>query len=189
VLADHVVAARRTVRLRLGAFEHSGLWDHGAVAGDQRWERHREAAAAEVRAGETVLWILPALSPQERDGGLAITVLILPLMALRRWMWHRSTRAAAKQSLFPLAPRMILALTDRRLLIWSARRRFRLGEFIGFVTLDRVVMAEVLTVGAGWRSLRIDLANEPSVRLKVPGSLADELAAVLSGQPLGTGAE
>jgi len=77
---------------------------------------------------------------------------------------------------------MVMALTERRLLIWATGRRWSMGPFIGFVTLDRVVQADVLTVGSGWRTVRVDLANEPAVRLKVPGDLAEDLAAFLSGQ-------
>jgi hypothetical protein len=157
-------------------------WHDGCVASEGRWSAHRAAAAAEVRDGETVLWIVPALSNYDPDDFYGPSELMVVFVAMQRWLSKRSARAAAKESLFPLAPRMVLALTDQRLLVWSARRRFRLGEFIGFVSLDRIVHAEVVTVGAGWRTARVDLANEPPVLFKLPGQLAEEFASELSGQ-------
>jgi len=147
------------------------------------WEANHAAAASELREGESIVALFPALSPtDDRGSGLVPALLIPVILAADRWHWRRTAQRLARQSRFPLTPRMAMALTERRLLIWATGRRWSVGPFIGFVTLDRVVQADVLTVGSGWRTVRVDLANEPAVRLKVPGDLAEDLAAFLSGQ-------
>jgi hypothetical protein len=138
----------------------------------------RETAEAELREGETLVGVLPALSPppDAGAGGLVPPFLIPIIRAAEGWHWRRATRRRATTSRFPLAPRMIVALTDTRLLVWQARWRWRVGAFLGYVTLDRVVQADAPTVGAGWRTVRIFLANEPTVTLKVPAKVADDFA-------------
>lgn len=129
--------------------------------------------------------LLPALRPPDDDDEWVTFVPgVIPLMLLvERLLHRRELRTATQRSLFPLAPRMLLGLTTKRVLIWQARRRWRLGPFLGYVSLDRIVQAEAPTVGQGWRTLRVHLSNEPAVTIKVPGDLADELAAALSGPP------
>lgn len=151
------------------------------------WEANHAIAASELRDRESIVALFPALSPPDEGGSGLVPALLIPVIAaVERWHWRRTAQRLAKQSLFPLAPRMVVALTERRVLIWAAARGWAAGPFIGFVTLDRVVEAEVLTVGSGWRTVRIDLANEPAVRLKVPGDLSEDLAAFLSGRRLDT---
>jgi len=113
---------------------------------------------------------------------MAIAALIPLIMVAEHLMWWRHTRETARISLFPLASRMVIGLTDQRLLIWAASRRWRLGGFLGSVSRDRIVQATAPTVGAGWRTVRIYLANEPAVSIRVPGVMADRLAALLSGR-------
>lgn len=102
-----------------------------------RLHEAREAAEHKLCEGETLVGVLPALSPppDAAAGGLVLAFLIPVIRGVERWHWHRTSRRLATDSRFPLAPRMIVALTDRRLLIWEARRRWRLGAFLGFVTL------------------------------------------------------
>jgi hypothetical protein len=108
---------------------------------------------------------------------------LLPVVAVvERWQDRRSARQTSKTSLFPLAPRMVMGLTNRRILTWTAGRRWSMGSFLGFVPIEAIVSAEVLTVGEGWRTVRVDLANEPSVRFKVPGHMAEKFADALSGR-------
>ena len=78
---------------------------------------------------------------------------------------------------------MIMALTDQRLMIWTARLHWRPGTFLGYVTRDRILQATAPGTGSGWRTLRIHLANEPAVSIKVPPTTASPLAAALSGDP------
>jgi hypothetical protein len=144
----------------------------------------RAQAGAQLRNGETLRALLPALTPRPDGGGRGLVpaaVLVLPINAVQRWRWRRASRANAKQSIFPLAPRMFVGLTEGRLLIW-ARRGSKLGPFLGFVSLDRIVDAAAPTVGQGWRTVTVHLANEPTVSLRVPGSVADDFAAALAGR-------
>ena len=82
-------------------------------------------------------------------------------------------------SMFPLAPRMFIVLTNRELLIWAARRNWRLGDYLGSVHRQRIIQATAPTVGAGWRTVLVYLANEPTVPIRVPSTIADDLAAML----------
>jgi len=109
--------------------------------------------------------------------------LTLVVIAADHLARRRRLRAQARESIFPLAPRMIIGLTNRRLLIWSVRPGWRLGPFLGYVTRDRIMQATAPTVGGGWRTVSIFLAQEPTVSIKVPAAAADDLARELSGWP------
>lgn len=146
------------------------------------------AVERELRDGESLVGLVPALAPHpDTGGGGLLPAWVIPVIwAVERWRWHRSSRQLAVASMFPLAPRMFIAATDRRLLIWRSRRRWRFGGFLGYVTLDRIVRADAPTVGAGWRSVRIFLANEPTLTVRVPSKSADSFARFLtSGRPDG----
>jgi hypothetical protein len=104
------------------------------------------------------------------------------IMTVEYVLWRRRSRAVGRASLFPLAPRMIIGLTSQRLMIWAARRRWRLGKLLGYVSRERIIQATAPTGGSGWRTVQIYLANEPAVPIKVPAVMADPLASTLSGQ-------
>lgn len=145
------------------------------------WKRSRDLAAEELRAGETLRAVFPSLASSDEGGSGIMPAAFVPVVTVvERWQQRRAARQTSKASLFPLAPRMVMALTNRRLLIWAAGRRWSMGTFLGFVPLESIVDADVVTVGAGWRTVRTDLANEPSVRFRVPGQLAEDIAAALS---------
>lgn len=147
------------------------------------WSRNRELAATELRAGEALQALFPAITASDDGGSAMMPAALLPVVAaVERWQDRRTARSTSKTSLFPLAPRMVMGLTNRRILVWRAGRRWSMGTFLGFVPMDAIVRAEVLTVGEGWRTVRVDLANEPSVRFRVPGQLADDFADALSGR-------
>jgi hypothetical protein len=76
---------------------------------------------------------------------------------------------------------MIMALTDQRLMIWAAGRRWRAGQFLGYVSRDRILQVTAPTTGSGWRTVVVHLANEPAVPVLVPAITADGLVAALSG--------
>jgi hypothetical protein len=146
------------------------------------WDAVERVAVANLRPGEPLQGLFPALTPRESSGGLAVVPLIPLIMVVEHLMWWRRTRQTAQTSMFPLAPRMIVGLTGQRMLIWAADRRWRLGDFLGSVDRDRIVQSTAPTVGAGWRTVRIYLANEPTVPIRVPAAMADHLAAALSGR-------
>ena len=147
------------------------------------WSRNRDLAAKELRDGEALWALFPAMTASDDGGSGIMPAAFVPVVAVvERWQDRRSARQASKTSLFPLAPRMVMGLTNRRILTWAAGRRWSMGTFLGFVPMEAIVRAEVLTVGEGWRTVRVDLANEPSVRFRVPGQMADEFADTLSGR-------
>lgn len=141
----------------------------------------RQGAVAELRPGEKLERILPAVSPppDTGSGGLAPALLVPLMTAVAHRQWRRDTHATAARSQFPLAPRMVVALTDERLLVWAASRRWQVRGLLGEVGRDRIVDAEAPTVGAGWRTVRIHVGDEPAVALRVPARTADDLAARL----------
>jgi len=141
------------------------------------------AAAADLEPGERLWALVPAITPapDHGSGGLVVLPPLIPLMmAAQRAAWRKHAHAASVRSGFPLAPRMIIGLTDRRLMIWTARRRWRAGVSLGSVKLDRIVAAEARTVGSGWRSVMIHMSSQQELTIKVPATAADRLAAALS---------
>jgi hypothetical protein len=139
------------------------------------------AVQAEVRPGESVFALFPAITLGESSGGLAPAVLWPLIMAVEHLMRRGRDHAASRASLFPLSSRMIIALSDQRLLIWAARMNWRPASFLGYVSRDRILQVTVPGVGSGWRRVLIHLANEPTVTIKVPSMTAGQLAAALSG--------
>jgi len=141
------------------------------------------AVRAEVRPGESVLALFPAVTLEESSGGLAPAGLWPMIMAVEHRIRRRRDHAASRASLFPLSSRMIIALSDQRLLIWAARLKWRPGNFLGYVSRDRILQVTVPGTGSGWRRVLIQLANEPTVTIKVPPMIAGQLATALSGAP------
>lgn len=149
------------------------------------------AAAADLEPGERLWALIPAITPAPDygSGGLVLLAPLIPLMmAAQRAAWRKYARAASVRSGFPLAPRMIIGVTDRRLMIWAARRRWRTGVSLGSVKLDGIVAAEAPTVGSGWRSVIIHLSSQQELTIKVPAIAADRLAAALSDPARGVSA-
>src|SRR5579862_9380196 len=89
------------------------------------------AAAASLRPGDQLIGQFPALSVDDSPRVLAPAELMPLVMAVGRVMRRRYAQAAAEASMFPLAPRMFIVLTERELLIWAARRNWRLGDYLG----------------------------------------------------------
>jgi hypothetical protein len=164
----------------------AGVGDDVGMFRDSGWESTRVAASADLRRGEPLIALFPALTPSDSEGGLAPVGLIPLIMAVEYLQWRHRNRATGRTSLFPLAPRMIIALTNQRLVIWTARRRWRLGNLLGDVSRERIIQATAPTTGSGWRTVRIYLANEPTVPIKVPSVIADRLASTLSGRQVET---
>lgn len=153
------------------------------MPGRQRWTAILGEAKAELRRGEMLRAIFPALSQSSAGGGMAPAELWLAVLAAEHLTHRRRLRAQARESMFPLSSRMIIGLSNQRLLIWSVRPGWRLGSFIGYVTRDRILQATAPTAGTGWRTVNIYLAQEPTVSIKVPARAADDLARELSGFP------
>ncbi len=115
----------------------------------------RTAAETELRPGEKLSALFPALTPPPHaGGGQALDGLALLIVAAEHLAWRRRSRVTARTSMFPLAPRMFIGLTDSRILVWSARYRWRIGRSLGDVSLDRVMAAEAPTAGSVSRTDR-----------------------------------
>jgi hypothetical protein len=141
-------------------------------------------ARSELRRGEVLQAIFPALSQPPAGAGLLSAELMVPFLAVDHLSRRRRRRAQARESMFPLAARMIIGLTNQRLMIWKVRPGWRLGSFIGYVTRDRVLQATAPpATGTGWRTICIYLAEEPTVSIRVPAGAADDLGRELSGRP------
>ncbi len=153
------------------------------MPGRQRWTGILAEARSELRRGELLQAIFPALSPSSSGRGMAPAELMLAVVAAEHLAQRRRLREQARESMFPLASRMVIGLSNQRLLIWSVRPGWRLGSFIGYVARDRILQATAPTIGTGWRTVNIYLAQEPTVSIKVPARAADDLARELSGRP------
>jgi hypothetical protein len=153
------------------------------MPGRQRWTGILAEARSELRRGEVLHAIFPALSQSPAAGGVTPPDLMLAALAAEHLTHRRRLREQARESMFPLASRMIIGLSNQRLLIWSVRPGWRLGGFIGYVARDRILQAAAPTRGSGWRTVDIYLAQEPTVSIKVPARAADDLARELSGFP------
>jgi hypothetical protein len=152
-------------------------------------ERALSAARAEARPGESVLAVFPAVTPDESTGGLAPTEMWPLIIAVEHLIRRHRDHVDSRTSLFPLSSRMIIGLSDQRLLIWAARLNWRPGNFLGYVSRDRILQVTVPGTGSGWRRALIHLANEPTVSIKVPSATAGQLAAALSGTSAGAAPE
>jgi hypothetical protein len=140
-----------------------------------------------MEPGERLWALIPAITPAPDygSGGLIVLPLLIPLMmAAQRATWRKHASAASARSGFPLAPRMIIGVTDRRLIIWTARSRWRIGASLGSVMLDRIFAADAPSAGSGWRSVMIHLPSQ-KVTIKVPAAAADRLAVALSSPAAG----
>jgi hypothetical protein len=68
---------------------------------------------------------------------------------------------------------MVLALTDRRLLIWAGNIRFgRVEDFLGSVPRERIRDLEAVTVGRS-QQLRVVLTDSDAVTLETPSDAED----------------
>lgn len=146
------------------------------------WNRIRAAITAYLQPGEQLETMFTALIPRPESGGLVVTDVLIPLVwAVQRAAWERAARATSRATGVPVAPRMIVALTPSRIVIWRAARNWRLGDFSGELPRDRII--EVTAAGGGTRSRRLvlHLSTGHAVVIRVAPAVADQLTAMLSG--------
>ena len=137
----------------------------------------------EMRTGESPVVVFPAITITQPSEGMAPAELWPLIIAVDRMLQWRRDRAASRASLFPVRARMIMSLTDERLLIWAVRPRWRPGRFLGYVARDRILQVTAPAPGKGWQAIVLHLATEPAVSVKVPPSAASRLIPALSGAP------
>jgi hypothetical protein len=132
---------------------------------------------------ETAEPVLPAIAPNSDPGTAFGLAFAMPMLwVTRRLSRQRRDRRVLAQSGFPLAQRMVLAVTKDRLLVWSANRRWKPMSFLGALSRERIVRADAPTVGEGWRTVRIEVQDAEPIVIKVAAKYADPLAAVLSAR-------
>jgi hypothetical protein len=142
------------------------------------------AVAAHLEPGERPVTLFTALTPPPESDGMLIDGVLVPLAwAVRHATWRHTTRAASRSADTPLAPRMIVALTARRMVIWRATRRWRLGRVIGDLPRDRISGVTARTSGTRSSTLVLHLSTGPTVTIMVTSDSADQLAALLSVHP------
>jgi hypothetical protein len=125
--------------------------------------------------------LFTALIPPPEGGGQIVDAILAPLVwAAWHATWRRSARAASLAAGVALAPRMVIALTPRRMMVWQASRRWRLGTMAGELPRDLIVGATAPPGGTRSRALVLRLATGKAVTLTVWPDTADDLAAQLS---------
>jgi hypothetical protein len=145
------------------------------------WDRTRAVVTAYVQPGEQLESLFTALIPRPGSGGFVVTGALVPLVwAVRRVAWERAARAVSRATGVPVAPRMIVALTPSRMVIWRAARNWRLGDLLGELPRDRIT--GVTPAGAGTRSRRLvlHLSTGSAVVMRVAPAVADQLTAMFS---------
>ena len=127
--------------------------------------------------------LFTALVPPPEWGGQIVDVIVAPLVwAVWHATWRRSARAASRAAGVALAPRMVIALTPRRMVVWQASRRWQVGTMAGELPRDLIVGATAPPGGTRSRALVLRLATGQAVTLRVWPATADDLAAQLSGR-------
>lgn len=90
------------------------------------WTQTRAAVIACLEPEEQPVALFTALVPPPEWGGQIVDVIVAPLVwAAWHVTWRRSARAASRTAGVSLAPRMVIALTPRRMVVWQASRRWR----------------------------------------------------------------
>jgi hypothetical protein len=141
----------------------------------------RRDIAEHLADGESVESVFRAIAPNPDPGSILTVAFLRPVVwALRRRASVKAARRAHRSSSFPVARRMVVALTDQRLLVWTCGRSWKPRKLLGDVARQRISGAEAPTVGQGWRSVHLHLTDAPPVTIKVPARYADPLAARLS---------
>jgi hypothetical protein len=127
--------------------------------------------------------LFTAVTPEPESGGHLISGMLMPLAwAISRVMWRHETRVAGRVADVPLAPRMFVALTARRLVIWQATRGWRLGEVSGELPRERILQVTEAARGARSRRLVLQLSTGSSFSLRVTPAAADKITAFFSTQ-------
>lgn len=145
------------------------------------WTQTRAVVTAFLEPEEGPVALFTALVPPPEWGGQIVDVIFAPLVwAAWHATWRRSARTASRAAGIALAPRMVIALTPRRMVAWRASRRWRLGTMAGELPRDLIAGATAPPGGTRSRALVLRLATGQAVTLRVWPATADDLAAQLS---------
>lgn len=155
------------------------------MSGSRDWEKTRAAISAHLGPGEPVEGMFTAVLPGEgRGGGLVPGGLWPVVMAVEYAMRRSSARKTVQTTGVPLARRMIIALTPRRLVIGQADRGWRLRTITGDLPRDQIVKVELGAASDRSRRTILHLNTGESITLRMTRAGADQLRDRLS-QPDG----
>jgi hypothetical protein len=120
------------------------------------WSLTRATITAYLKPEEQLVMLFTAVTPAPEFGVHLIDGAVAPLAwAVWRAMWRHEVRVGTRAAGVPLAPRMIVALTADRVVIWRATPKWRLGQVCGELPRERIL--RVSEVGGGSRSRRLVL--------------------------------
>jgi hypothetical protein len=141
-----------------------------------------EQIAAHLRWDESLRAVFHVIVPVPTAGtAWDPAAIVVPLvMIVRKVMWNRAAAVAQEAVGIGLRPRMLWALTDQRILLFGADKRWELGEQLGAIAMSEVLGATAPTVGQSWRTVIIELTGGRRLSIKVGHKIADDLAAALT---------
>jgi hypothetical protein len=152
------------------------------------WERVQAAVRACLEPGDCHPVVFGAAVPRQVVSGHVIASELVPLMwLLNHVAWRYRARVVSRSSGVPLAPRMIMAFTGRRLVIWAARRGWRPGRVIGELPGGQIVHVTASGAGSRSRLMVLQLADGRTVRLHVAADAVTRLSQALAGDIPGPG--
>jgi hypothetical protein len=151
------------------------------MSGGPDWEKIRTAVSAHIEPGEPVEGIFTAvMTGEERGRGMVFGGLWPVVMAVEYAMRRSSVRKTAQTAGVPLARRMIIALTSRRLVIGQADRGWRLRTITGDLPRDQIAKVELGAASDRTRRAILHLNTGESIMLRMTRAGADQLRDRLS---------
>jgi hypothetical protein len=151
---------------------------------DPDWNRTRAVVTMHLGPEERLVTLFTAVIPPPESGGVVVDGALVPLVwAAWHAMWRHATRAASRAADIPVAPRMIVALTTSRIVIWRATRNWRLGKISGEMPRDRLLGVGATAGGPRFRRLVLHLSTGSTLTVLVTPATADQLTALLSVRP------
>ena len=151
------------------------------MSGGPDREKIRTAISAHIEPGEPVEGIFTAVMPgEERGEGSAFGGLGFVVMAVEHAMRRSSVRKTVQTAGVPLARRMIIALTPRRLVIGQADRGWRLRTITGDLPRDQIAKVELGAASDRTRRAILHLNTGESITLRMTRAGADQLRDRLS---------
>jgi hypothetical protein len=151
------------------------------MSGGPDWEKTRTAISAHIEPGEPVEGIFTAVMPgEERGRGLAFGGVWPVVMAVEYAMRRSSIRKTVQTVGVPLARRMIIVLTPRRLVIGQAGRGWRLRAITGDLPRDQIAKVELGAASDRSRRAILHLNTGASITLRMTRAGADQLRDRLS---------
>lgn len=137
--------------------------------------------ASRLAPGEELeAWFGATTARPDNDGrGFVMEAALVPLLwAVDYLTWLYTTRKASRASGVPLARRMIIAVTSRRLLIHKSSRRWTLGDLAGEIPREQVTAVTIYGPVARTRGCVLHLSTGKNVTLQVSRNVTDILTAL-----------